>query len=120
MALIAKAQTGLVLPAHAPAQLPNVAPVFGTAVKVMVVPELNALPCGLCWIVPGPVAAVESVNCCANVAVTVVLALIAKVHTGFALPAHAPDHAENTAPEFGTAVSVMDVPEAKLVPVGVC
>ena len=42
------------------------------------------------------------------------------VQTGFVLPAHAPDHPLNAALALGTAVSVMDVPELKLVPAGDC
>jgi hypothetical protein len=52
----------LVLPAHAPPdQLVNVAPVFGTAVSVIAVPDANEVPAGDCVIVPGPVAIVVSV-----------------------------------------------------------
>jgi hypothetical protein len=57
-----KVHVALVLPAHAPPfQLVNVAPVFGTAVKVIAVPEANEVPLGDCVIVPGPLTAVVSV-----------------------------------------------------------
>ena len=55
-----------------------------------------------------------------NVAVAMVFALIAKVQTGFALPAHGPVQLVNVEFAVGTAVKVMEVPEAKLLPVGVC
>ena len=69
---------------------------------------------------PGPETFVASVKIFANVAVTLVFALIANVQTGLALPEHAPDQPVNCALAFGTAVSAMDVPEAKLAPGGVC
>jgi hypothetical protein len=55
-----------------------------------------------------------------NVAVTLVFALIAKVQTGFVLPAHAPDQLVKVEFASGTAVRVIEVPELKLVPEGVC
>jgi hypothetical protein len=59
-------------------------------------------------------------NCCVNVAVAAVFAVIANVHTGFVLPAHAPAQLPNIAFAPGTAVNVIDVPDAKLVPAGNC
>ena len=47
-----------VIPAHAPPQLVNVAPVFGTAVNVIAVPAEKEEPVGDCVIVPGPLAVV--------------------------------------------------------------
>lgn len=47
---------------HAPPQLENVAPVFGTAVKFTVVLFAKDVPVGDCVIVPGPVTLVEKVN----------------------------------------------------------
>lgn len=46
--LMVKVQTGLVLPAHGPVQLVNDAPVFGTAVNVIEVPEVKLEPVGDC------------------------------------------------------------------------
>jgi hypothetical protein len=54
------------------------------------------------------------------VAVTLVLALSVNAQTGLLLPAQAPDQPVNAALALGTAVSVMDVPELKLVPDGDC
>lgn len=57
----------------------------------------------------------------ANVAVTVVFAEIANMHTALVLPAHAPpDHDVKVAPLVGTAVSVIEVPLVNEVPVGDC
>ena len=44
---------------------------------------------------PGPEAVVASVKVLVNVAVALVFALIAKVQTGFVLPAQAPDQLLN-------------------------
>ena len=98
----------------------NVAPVFGTAVSVIEVPDVNEVPVGDCVMVPGPLTVVVSVYCArANVAVTVVFAEMLKVHVALVLPLHAPpDQLVNMAPEFGTAVNVIAVPDAKEVPVG--
>ena len=63
---------------------------------------------------------VVNVNCCVNVALAVVFALIAKVQTGFVLPAHGPVQLVNTAFAPGIAVNVIEVPDTKLVPVGAC
>jgi hypothetical protein len=47
LALRMKVQTGLVLPLHTPPdQLVNVAPVMGTAVNVIAVPDANEVPVG--------------------------------------------------------------------------
>ena len=113
----------LVLPLHAPPdQLVNVAPVFGTAVNAIAVPDANEVPVGDCVIVPGPLTVVASVYCAAaNVAVTDVFAEMLKAHIAFVLPAHAPPlQVVNVAPVFGTAVSVIGVPDANEVPVGAC
>jgi hypothetical protein len=48
----------------------------------------------------------------ANVAVALVFALIANTHTAFVLAAQARAQFTNVAPVFGTAVSVIEVPEA--------
>jgi len=118
-----KAHAAFVLPAHAPPlQFVNVAPVFGTAVKVIDVPDANEVPVGDCVIVPGPLTAVVSVYCAAaNVAVTDVLAEMLNAHVVLVLPLQAPpDQLVNVAPVFGTAVSVIGVPDANEVPVGAC
>lgn len=117
-AVMLNVQVVLVLPAQAPDQFVKLAPVFGTAVNVIAVPELNVLPDGLCWTVPGPTTLVERVYCCTKVAVAVVFALIANVQTGLELPAHGPDHIEKAAEAFGTAVSVIEVPPLNEVPAG--
>jgi hypothetical protein len=119
---IANVHTGLLLVAHAPAQLVNVAFVFGTAVSVMDVPDANEVPVGDCVIVPGPLTVVVSVYCAAaNVAVTDVFAEMLNAHVAFVLPAHAPPlQLVNVAPVLGTAVSVIGVPDANDVPVGAC
>ena len=124
-ATIANVHVAFVLPLHAPPDhAVNVSPLVGTAINVIEVPLANELPVGVCVIVPGPTAAVVSVNfgAAANVAVTVVFAAgIANVHVVEALPLHAPpDHAVNVAPALGTAVSVIDVPLVNDVPLGVC
>jgi len=41
----------------------NVAPVFGTAVNVIAVPDANEVPVGDCVTVPGPLTVVVSVYC---------------------------------------------------------
>jgi hypothetical protein len=48
LAVMLNEQTALVLPTHAPDQFVKLAPVFGTAVNVIAVPELNAVPDGDC------------------------------------------------------------------------
>jgi hypothetical protein len=118
-----KAQVVLALPLHAPPdQLVNVAPLFGTAVSVIVVPDGNEAPVGDCMIVPGPLTVVVSVYCAAaNVAVTDVFAEMLKAQIVLVLPLQAPpDQLVNVAPLFGTAVSVIAVPDANEVPVGDC
>jgi len=111
----------LVLPLHAPPlQLVNVAPVFGTAVSVIAVPELNVLPVGDCAIVPGPLTAVvNSYWGGANVAVTDTLETIEKMQVGLVLLLHSPpDQFVKVAPVPGTAVRVISVPGGKVVPDG--
>jgi hypothetical protein len=57
----------------------------------------------------------------ANVAVTITFPEIANVQVVVVLPAHSPPlHAVNVSPLVGTAVNVIDVPEANDVPLGVC
>jgi hypothetical protein len=70
LAEILKVQVVL-LPLHAPPdQLVNVAPVFGTAVSMIEVPDANEVPVGDCVMVPGPLTVVVSVYCAsANLAV---------------------------------------------------
>ena len=94
----------------------------GTAVNVIEVPLANEVPVGVCVIVPGPTTVVVSVRLvlAANVAVAVVFAFTANVHTGFVLPAQTPLHDVNVAPVFGTAVSVTEVPGANDEPAGDC
>jgi len=111
----------LVLPLHAPPdQLVNVAPVPGTAVSVIGVPDANEVPVGDCVIVPGPLTVVVSVYCAAAiVAVSDVFAEILNAHVVLVPPLHAPpDQLVNVAPVFGTAVNVIAVPDANEVPVG--
>jgi hypothetical protein len=114
----------LVLPAHAPPlQLVNVAPVFGTAVSVIAVPDANDVPVGDCVIVPGPVAVVVSMYCAAaaNVAVTAVFSERVNAHVVLVPPSHTPPcQFVNVAPAFGTAVNVICVPKARGAPVGDC
>jgi hypothetical protein len=122
LALIANVQTELVLAAHAPDQLVKDAFAAGTAVSVIDVPELKLAPVGDCMIVPGPLTVVVSVYCAAaNVAVTDVFAEMLKAQIVLVLPLQAPpDQLVNVAPLFGTAVSVIAVPDANEVPVGDC
>jgi hypothetical protein len=82
-------QVRLVLPLHAPPlQLENVAPVFGTAVNVIAVPDANEVPVGDCVIVPGPIAVVASVQlfCGVKFAVTVVFAFRSNSHSFAGVP----------------------------------
>ena len=59
---IAKLHDVEVLAAHSPPlQLANVAPLLGTAVSVIAVPEAKDVPVGDCVMVPGPLAVVVSV-----------------------------------------------------------
>ena len=102
-------------------QLPSGMLQIAESVGVVVNPlvfkvNVNALPA------PPDSAGCDGVTAAAaaNVAVAVVFALIANVHTAFVLPAQAPAQFTNVAPEFGTAVSVIEVPLANEVPVGDC
>jgi hypothetical protein len=90
--------------------------VGGIANPVTVIGAVMVLPAGAGGGVCGTVIAGFAVN----VAVTLVFAVSAKVHTVLVLPAHAPAQLVNVAFALGTAVSVIEVPEAKLVPDGVC
>jgi hypothetical protein len=123
-ALIANVHVATLLPLHAPPDhAVNAAFAPGTAINVIDVPLANDVPLGVCVIVPDPTTAVASVyfGAAANVAVTVVFAVIVNVHFAAVLPLHAPpDHAVNVAPALGTAVNVIDVPLENEVPVGVC
>jgi hypothetical protein len=117
--------------------------VLAVVVTVNVVPVIEQLPAGMLQIaesvgvVVNPLVSKVNVNAlpapplcdgcegvtaaaAANVAVAVVFALIANVHTAFVLPAQAPAQFTNVAPEFGTAVIVIEVPEANEVPLGDC
>ena len=117
--------------------------VLAVVVTVNVVPVIEQLPAGMLQIaesvgvVVNPLVSRVNVNALpappvcdgcdgvtaaavANVAVAVVFALIENVQTAFVLPAQAPAQFTNVAPEFGTAVSVIEVPEANEVPLGAC
>ena len=104
-------------------------------VTVSVVPEIEQLPAGieqvavrvgfvlkplsLNWKVKAVPADPDCEGCdgvtvgpdAVNVAVTLVFAVSENEHTGFVLPTQAPDQFVNVAPVFGTAVSVIEVPE---------
>jgi hypothetical protein len=98
-----------------PAGIEQVAASVGLVLKpVSLIWNVNALPaepdCDGCdGVTVGPAV---------NVAVTLVFAVSENVHTGLVLAAHAPDQLVNVAFALGTAVSVMEVPELKLAPVG--
>ena len=117
--------------------------VLAVVVTVNVVPVIEQLPAGMLQIaesvgvVVNPLVSRVNVNALpappvcegcdgvtaaavANVAVAVVFALIENVQAAFVLPAQAPAQFTNVAPEFGTAVSVIEVPEANEVPLGDC
>jgi hypothetical protein len=122
------------VPLHAPDQPENLEPDLAVAVNVTVVPlandalqdELQLTPEGELLIVPAPLPALCTVSFSRglNVAVTEVLAF--RVTLQVDVPPHAPDQPENTEPDLGIAVSVMDVPlenlalheTAQLMPVG--
>ena len=112
-------------------------------VTVSVVPLIEQLPCGIVqlavsvggianpvtlicavMVLPagagGGVCGTVTAGFAMNVAVTLVFAVSAKVHMEFVLPAQAPTQLVKVAFALGTAVRVMDAPEAKLVPDGVC
>jgi hypothetical protein len=120
-----------------------VAAVLAVVVTVNVVPLIEQLPSGMLQIaesvgvVVNPLVSKVNVKALpappvcdgcdgvtaaavANVAVAVVFALIENVHTAFVLPAQAPAQFTNVAPLDGTAVSVIEVPEANDVPLGDC
>jgi hypothetical protein len=120
-ALSAKVQTGLVLAAQAPDQLVNVAPLFGTAVNVIAVPDANDVPVGDWVIVPGPFTLVASVYCGAvKVADTVSFAVTITLHVVEFVVAQAPPQFEKVAPGFETAVRFTVVLFANDVPAGDC
>jgi hypothetical protein len=112
----------LVTPAHAPPDQPvNVAPEFGMAIRLIAVPHANEFPVGVCETVPGPLIIVVNVYFCVveKVPDTWIFPVIVKTHTGFVLPPHAaPTQLVNVAPASGTAVAVITVPDAKVVPGG--
>lgn len=113
---ITNVQTGFELPAHAPAQLLNMAPAFGTAVNVIEVPEAKLVPAGDCIIVPGPETFVASVTGAppVKVAVTAVFVFRVSKQSSGALDGtvHAPAGVQplNVAPVFGTGVNTTVVP----------
>jgi hypothetical protein len=90
--------------------------VGGIANPVTVTGAVMVLPAGAGGGVCGTVTAGFAVN----VAVTLVFAVSMNVHTVLVLPAQGPAQLVNVALALGTAVRVMEVPEAKLVPDGVC
>jgi hypothetical protein len=102
---------------HPPAGMLQIAESVGVVVNPLVSKvKLNALPAPpVCDGCDGVTAAAA-----ANVAVTVVFALIANVHVAFVLPAQAPAQLTNVAPLDGTAVNVIEVPLVNDVPLGVC
>jgi hypothetical protein len=112
-------------------------------VTVSVVPLIEQVPCGIVQLalsvggIANPVTVIGAVmvlpagagggGCgtvtagfAVKVAVTLVFAVSAKVHTVLVLAAQAPAQLVNVAFAAGTAVSVIDVPEAKFVPDGDC
>jgi hypothetical protein len=90
--------------------------VGGAANPLVLIGKVNALPAApICMGCDG-----VTVGPAANVAVAVVFAVMVKAQAALVLPAHAPAQLVNVAPVLGTAVKVIDVPEAKLVPVGDC
>src|SRR5882724_11772471 len=112
---------GFVLLVTPPVQPVKVAPALGVAVSVTDVPHANVFPLGVWVTVPGPFAAVVRVQfavCVAKLPVTLVLAFKVNVR-GFALLVTPPVQPVKAAPALGVAVSVIDVPHAKVVPLGV-
>ena len=107
--------------------LPEIVQLPAGMVQVAVSVGLVVKPVSLIWNVKALPAEPVCEGCdgltaggAVNVAVTVVLALSAKVQTGLVLAEHAPVQLVNVAFAAGTAVSVMDVPELKVTPVGDC
>jgi hypothetical protein len=103
---------------HVPSGIAQLAFSVGGVLNPLVLSaNVNALPAdplcdGFGTVTAGPPA---------NVAVTEVFAVMLNVQVVLVLPAHAPpDQLVNVAPEFGTAVSVIAVPDANEVPVGDC
>ena len=107
-------------PVQAPLNPEKVAPDRGLGVKLTLVPLLNVavqvegqlIPAGLLVTVPEPVTVTVKVTGCAvNVADTDWLLLSVSVHEA---PLHAPPNPVNPEPAPAVAVSVTDVPDAKL------
>jgi hypothetical protein len=92
-----------VIPAQAPPQLVKVAPVFGTALKVRLVPAGKDVPVGDCVMVPGPLGVVvREKTGGVNVAVIEALAVRMKEHVEPVLAAHSePDQLTNFVPATG-------------------
>ncbi len=111
---------GFALLVTPPVQPVKVAPALGVAVSVIDVPHAKVVPLGVWVTVPGPFAVVVRVQfavCVAKLAVTLVLALSVNV-SGFALLVTPPVQPVKVDPELGVAVSVIDVPQGKVVPLG--
>lgn len=132
------------VPGNNPAAVTRIAFALGAVVvTVSVLPVMVQVPSGITHaavrvgvvvnpaVLSGKVKAAPGVPICVgcgtvtagvavNVAVATVFALIAKVQTALVLPAHAPAQLVNVAPELGTAVNVIEVPELKFVPEGDC
>ena len=90
--------------------------VGGAVNPLVVIGKVKAVPADPIWVGCDGV----TIGAAVNVAVAVVFAVMVKAHAAVVLPAHAPAQLVNVAPVFGTAVKVIDVPDAKLVPVGAC
>src|SRR5258708_5634419 len=111
---------GFALLVTPPVQPVKVAPALGVAVSVIDVPHAKVVPLGVWLTVPSPLAGVVGVQfavCVAKLAVTLVLALSVNV-SGFALLVTPPVQPVKVDPELGVAVSVIDVPQGKVVPLG--
>jgi hypothetical protein len=114
------------VPVQAPDHPAKVEPAFGVAVSVTAVPLANPaeqvepqlIPAGELVTDPVPVPALWTVSwklfaaAVLNVAVTAVAAEAVMLHVP--VPVQPPDHPANVEPEFGVAVSVTEVPTAKL------
>ena len=103
------------------AQLTNVAPVLGTAVRTTCEPAANVVPVGDCVIVPGPTTVVVSVTFAAKFAVATVFAFSTALHVVAVLAAQVtPLQLTNVAFALGVSASVIVVLFAKDVPAGDC
>src|SRR6266700_2539830 len=112
--------SGFALLTTPPVQPVKVAPALGVAVSVTDVPQAKVLPLGVWVTVPGPLAAVVRVQfavCVAKLAVTLVLAFRVNVR-GLALLVTPPVQPVKVDPELAVAVRVIDVPQGKVVPLG--